>query len=112
MRTVPLYRQSSHVSGGVIQARFYIVTHSADELHWHRGLNKQSWPHNNEILAISHRWPGLASLQLVMNMIKSGKGGGKNLIKHSINVPTHSENNASMAVASPNALLGNQPKIT
>ena len=31
MRTVPLYRRSGHVSGGVIRASFYMVTHSMDE---------------------------------------------------------------------------------
>ena len=43
---------------------------------------------------------------------KNWTGEGKNLIKQSINVPAHSVNHALMAVASPNALRGNQLKIT
>ena len=31
MRSMRVYRQSGHLSGGVIQASFYIVMHSVDE---------------------------------------------------------------------------------
>ena len=43
--------------------------------------------------------------------MKIREGGDKNLIKQSINVPAHSVNYAFIAVASPNALRGNQPEI-
>ena len=51
-------------------------------------------------------------LQLDMNMMKIQEGGGKNIIKQSIIVPAHSVHYALMAVASLNAVRGNQPKIT
>ena len=74
MRSVPLYRQSGHMSGGVIRANFYIVTHS---IGLQRGLASQLIYHLQDWASHLHIQTPVLNLGASVCYEHDENGGGR-----------------------------------